>query len=35
MVVPCTIVYEEDGRKSFVTLQGLVARQADRWCLAI
>jgi hypothetical protein len=34
MVVPCTIVYEEDGRKSFVTLQGLVAHQANRWALS-
>jgi hypothetical protein len=34
MVVPCTIVYEEDGQKHFVTLQGLVAQQADRWVLS-
>ncbi|MBN1506891.1 MAG: hypothetical protein JW955_08595 [Sedimentisphaerales bacterium] len=34
MVVPCRIVYEEDGRKNFVTLQGLVAQQADRWVLS-
>jgi hypothetical protein len=34
MAVPCTIVYQDDEGKHFVTLQGLVARQADRWVLS-
>ncbi len=33
MVVPCTIEFEENGRKSTIELQGLAVQQADRWIL--